>query len=144
MNKKNWIIGALIVVLAAGGAFYGGMVYGKTRSRVRIFGNGQAGTFNTAFAGRGGMMRPNGGFVGGEIISKDDKSVTVKTQDGSTKIIFLADSTMVAKTAAGTKDDLTVGAQVIVTGTSNSDGTVTAQNIQIRPATGTTSSTPSK
>jgi hypothetical protein len=125
-------------VLALGGAFYGGMEYQKTKMprRMTFAGNipggangGQRAGGNAAF-GRGGA---GGGFVSGEIIGKDDKSVTVKMPDGSTKIIFYSGSTSVGKATAGSADDLVVGEQVTATGTTNSDGSVTAQNIQIRP-----------
>ncbi|MEW6610236.1 MAG: biotin/lipoyl-binding protein [Patescibacteria group bacterium] len=59
--------------------------------------------------------------------------VGVKLQDGGSKIIILSDATKVTKTDEGTVNDLTVGTRVAVTGTSNSDGSVSAQTIQIRP-----------
>ncbi len=126
--SKNMTIGVVLAILIAGGAFYGGVAYEKTKIPVRAGGQG----------GMRGMgmfrgMRNGGGFVGGEILSKDDKSITVKMQDGSTKIVFLADSTTIAKSVAGTKDDLAVGKEVLVTGTANSDGSLTATNVQIRP-----------
>ena len=74
-----------------------------------------------------------GGMVMGEIISQDDKSITVKMTDGSTKIVILADSTSYTKTDTGSKADLKVGSQVGVFRTDNSDGSITAQNIQLNP-----------
>ena len=143
MNKKTAILVAIAIVIASG-AFYGGLIYAKTKTSNRGTVLGQNFQNLTPeqrqqFAQNGGFIRTgsrgaNGaGFIGGEIISKDDKSITVKAQDGSTKIIFLADSTVVTKTTDGTKDDLVTGKQVVITGTSNSDGSVTAQNVQIRP-----------
>lgn len=74
------------------------------------------------------------GAVVGEIISQDSKSITVKLQDGSSKIVLLSDSATVSKTESGSKSDLKDGTTVAVFGTTNSDGSVTAQNIQLNPA----------
>ena len=74
---------------------------------------------------------------------QDSKSVTVKiinndpisnnTNTSGSKIIFFDASTAITKTAVGSASDLALGTQVTVAGTANSDGSVTAKSIQIRP-----------
>ena len=135
MNKKI-VAGIVGVVIIVGAAFYGGMVYGKSSTPARgQFGNGQftGGSNGAGGTGiRGGINR--GGFTAGEIISKDASSITIKMQDGSTKIILIGSSTQVTKSTTGSSDDLTTGVNVTVTGTANSAGSVTAESVQIRPA----------
>ena len=126
-----------VVVVVAAASFYGGMKYGQSKvSKTALQSRGQfagAGAGNTARRA-GGTFGPNSaGFVSGNIISKDDKSITVQSQGGGSKIVFLGSSTSIGKTVTGSASDLTVGEQVVVNGTANSDGSVTAQNVQIRP-----------
>lgn len=90
-----------------------------------------------------GMMRTGDGFIAGEVIAKDENSVTVKLRDGGSKIIFLSATTPITKSAAGTLEDLAVGTQVTAVGTANTDGSLTAQSIQIRPPMPVTPPTPS-
>ena len=76
----------------------------------------------------------NGGnFAIGQIISQDNTSITIKTQDGSSKIVFFSGSTQIGKLAQGSSSDLSIGEQVMINGQSNADGSIAAQNIQIRP-----------
>lgn len=139
MNNKI-IIGVVGAIVIAGASFYGGMTYGKSSAPAR--GQLSGGNFEQFQNGGMGNMGPRGGMGGGitagEIISKDATSITIKMQDGSTKIILFSDSTQVMKTAAGSLDDLSVGTNVSVTGTTNSDGSITGQSVQIRPAGMTT------
>ena len=114
-----------LIVGFAGGYFFRNYMLARTRQN---FGGQFQRTDNAPQGNRLGN-RP----VTGEIISQDDKSITVKMTDGSTKIVILADSTTYSKTDTGSKDDLKVGVQVGVFGTDNSDGSVTAQNIQLNP-----------
>ncbi len=132
MNKNILIVIALVAVGA--GSFYGGMQYGKKTNG----GDDRAarsGQFGGGRGERGGFGRQsNGGFVAGEILFKDDKSITLKLRDGGSKIVFVSSSTQVMKSEAGTVNDLKVGEQVSTMGTANSDGSVNAQSVQIRPA----------
>lgn len=120
---------AVLLIAFAGGGFYAGMKYQQSQ-RGQFFRqlNGSQGSQNNQARGRMGF-RP----VIGEVISKDDKSITVKLQDGGSKIVLFSDSTSVNKASEGSKDDLKAGEQVAVFGTDNSDGSVTAQNIQLNP-----------
>lgn len=80
-------------------------------------------------------LRQNAYFrpVNGEIIEVNDKDITVKLSDNSSKIVHLSDSTILNKSSEGVKSDLKVGEKIAAFGTENSDGSVTAQNIQINP-----------
>jgi len=75
------------------------------------------------------------GRVAGQILSTDERSLTVKLMDGSSKIIILSDQTMINKAAQGSKEDLTTGTTVAVFGMTNPDGSVTAQSVQLNPMT---------
>lgn len=129
--KNNLILTIVIALLVGVASFYSGMQYQKnqrnTFSRQQIPGRNQNGQGN--FQGRGNNqgMAP----VRGEIISQDDKSITVKMQDGSSKIVILSGTTTINKATEVSKADLTTGGQVVAFGTSNSDGSITAQSVSI-------------
>lgn len=127
MKYAKLIVWVVVMLLLISGSFFGGMKYGQTKkpSGVPGFAKGQGG-LGRANNTRGGSM------TNGEIISQDDKSVTVKTQDGSSKVIYFSDSTKITKSTTGSTSDLKSGAQVIVSGSSNTDNSVTATDIQIR------------
>lgn len=134
MVKKVLLI-VIAVIVAGGLGFYGGTKYGQSNREVRVpsgFQNLQAGNLGDGIRRSGGTQ--NGGFATGEIISKDDKSMTLKTQNGGSKIVFFSESTQVAKSVPGTPADLVEGEEVTVTGSANSDGSITAQSVQIRTA----------
>jgi hypothetical protein len=74
------------------------------------------------------------GGTAGQVLSFSGGTMTIKMTDGSTKLVLVGSSTAILKTAQGSAADLSAGTEVVVGGTPNSDGSVTAQSIQIRPA----------
>jgi hypothetical protein len=131
MKNNNLIITVVAVVVVGAAGFFCGMQYQKTKrpqfannqfQRQMMNGQGQ----NSGRAGSGGIQP-----VSGEIIVVDDKTVTVKMQDGSSKIVILSDSTVINKTQEGSKADLKKGDRMTAFGKSNSDGSITAQNISL-------------
>ncbi|MDD5547467.1 MAG: hypothetical protein PHN74_01000 [Candidatus Pacebacteria bacterium] len=145
MKKKTLILVIVGVVLIGGAVFYGGMKCGQksltNRKGINNFSNltdeqKQAGMqqFGGGAGFAGGGAHNGGGMVSGEIISKDDKGITVKLKDGGSKIVFIPESTIVTKNAAGSIEELKTGVQVLVSGTANTDGSVSAKSIQIIPS----------
>jgi hypothetical protein len=147
MNTKNKKIGFVVVgIIVLVGVFYGGMTYGGNNVKAALSSRGPGAS---GFAGRTGGTRSAGGFIGGQIIAKDATSITVQlmaggpagtgngattTSQAGSKIIFLDNNTKVTKQADGTLADLAVGTSVSVTGTPNTDGSINAQTVQIRPS----------
>jgi hypothetical protein len=143
MNKNNVMIVVLMLIVGVG-AFAGGMKYqqgkipqfsdrfGQFGSNRTMMGNGQ-GLVNGNQTGTGQRRMGNGQIVG-EIMSVDEKTITVKMTDGSSKIVLLNDSTAVSKSAEAQKSELKVGVKVAVFGTPNTDGSVTGSNIELNPA----------
>jgi hypothetical protein len=134
MKNNQYLIVVIVALLVGAGSFFGGMKYQQSQqSSNRMFGNFQgARTGNGQVQGQGNRMMANRP-VSGDIISADDKSITVKMPDGSSKIILFSDKTEINEASQAAKQDLTVGKKVAVFGQVNSDGSVTAQNIQLNP-----------
>jgi len=126
-----------VAVLSGGLGFFGGIKYQETKKptgtspfsmRNRTNGtNTTNGTNGTKQQGTKSGMQP----VSGEITAVDGTSITVKTMDGSSKIILVSSATTVNKTTEGTVSDLKTGEKVMVIGTSGNDGTVTASMISL-------------
>ena len=165
--KKSLSIFVAAILVVGGGSFYGGMKYAQSKApqgrmsqvdfqnlspeerqqRIRDFGTNVGGArLRQGFGGQGG-------FAAGEVISKDDssleqarygasKSVTVKLQNGGSRIIFLSDKTEITKSVKGLIQDLAVGKQITANGSANQDGSISAQSIQIRDNPRTDNSRP--
>lgn len=129
--NKNIIISVAISAIVFGGVGYYVGKGSASSSSMRMpgaqMGNG---------AMRGGFARggANGGVISGDIVSADDSSLTVKTRDGGSRVVLLTSGTKVAKQVDGVKSDVKQGVSVMIIGTQNSDGSVTAETVQIRPA----------
>ncbi|MFA5188784.1 MAG: hypothetical protein WC460_05470 [Patescibacteria group bacterium] len=142
MKKNQTLIISIIIVLVVGaGAFYGGMVYAKSQ-KGSMANSGRFQGFNAAGAQGSTRLAANGGAVSGQLLSQDDKSITLKLNNGGSKIIFLSDTTQITKSVSGAVADLTTGENLMVSGTANADGSITAQTIQIRPSVPTDSGQP--
>jgi hypothetical protein len=137
MKKNNLTITIIVAVVALTVGCFAGMKYqqSKQSSFGGQFGNVPQGQNQKFGNGNGTMMGNRGGFkpVNGDIVNMDDKSITIKLQDGSSKIVLFSDKTTVNKESTGSASDLKVGEKVAAFGTENSDGSVTAQSIQLNP-----------
>lgn len=134
---------AVVAVVVGAAAFFGGVQYQK--SQMPMMANGEGGGNRMMMrqdgpGDQGTMMRGNAGGQGqgqgmapvsGEIASVDDKSITIKMPDGSSKIVVLSDDTKINKSAEVSKSDLKTGEQVTAFGAEGSDGSITAQSISI-------------
>jgi hypothetical protein len=133
---KVHIIWALIVVVAlVGGVMYGKSTAGAGKSLAGSFSSSTRGTY----AGRGGAA--SGGLVTGTVASITGSSMTVQLANGNSEVVLYSSSTPVTEPTTVSVSKLTVGAMVMVGGSSNSDGSLTATTIQIgtgRPVTRTT------
>lgn len=132
-------IAIILLFVGLGGGFFGGMQYQKSQRQAGQFDRQAGNPGQGRRFGGNGNMRP----VAGEILNADDKSITVKMMDGSSKIVLLSDKTQINKATTAVKADLKIGEKVAVFGAENSDGSVTAQSIQLNPQFGGRMSTPS-
>ena len=120
----------MIVILVA---FYAGTKFGPGGSTAVTANNSNPRNFTMGSSTARGARGVFGGGVSGQILSLDATTLTMTTQGGGSRIVFLSASTTVNKISAGKINDLTVGANVSVVGSSNTDNSINAQMVQLRP-----------
>ena len=130
MKTQQLVIVAVGAVIIAALAFYGGMQYQKSQGR-QAFAGGFAGA-SRQFGGAANSAT-RGRPVVGSIVNQDASSFTVKLADGSTKIVLIDDKTIFDKTSTVPQSEVKTGENVGVFGITNTDGSITAQNVQLNP-----------
>lgn len=128
MKNNNWTMTAVVAIIIGVLAFFGGMRY--QQSKAASLNNGFANGTN-APGRRFGNGNGNNRAVTGEVVAQDANSITIKLQDGSSKIINISGTTNYAKTDKASLADVKTGERIAVFGINNSDGSVTAENIQL-------------
>jgi hypothetical protein len=132
--NKNLILTLVIALVVAAGAFYAGTLYQQNQRRTALGGRFSGGQFGGGINGTG-ANRTGTGFrpVNGQILSVENDTMTVKMNDGTSRIVILSKSTSINKAEKASESDLKTGETVAVFGQENPDGSVMAQNIQLNP-----------
>ena len=92
--------------------------------------------------GRAGFGGGPGGGTFGTVEGLEGDTLTLTTQSGAVKVNLSEQTSIQKRTpgsrepAAGSREDLQNGAQVMVQGVAGEDGTITASSIQVLPAGG--------
>lgn len=128
MNQKLITTGAVALVIGLGLGYFGGHAFAKSPASAAGSRRGGFGMASSTFMGG------RGGLLSGTVAAKDASSITIDTRDGSSHVVLITPSTNVLKSVSGTLNDLSIGSAVTVTGSQNSDGSVAANLIQLRPA----------
>ena len=133
MNRRIvTVVGILaLVIVAAGGGYFAGMSVGKAQASQarRQFAQGGFNGRNdqTPQPGQGGA-RQGGGTMGTiEAIAGD--TLTVNTQQGIVQV-KTTDTTLIEKNMTVSIGELKTGERVMVLGSKNDDGSITARSIQ--------------
>lgn len=139
MRNVKVLVPIILVLVGLGVGFFGGFEYRNYQIRKNLTNGGEnfqrfVGNRNGTMGGQGNVMMRGGVF--GTIFSIDSNGITVKLNDGSSKIVLFSSSTTFANTVSATKNDLKTGDTIAVFGASNSDGSVTATSVQINPEFG--------
>ena len=139
MKRTVWIIlGIVVLLLVAGGSFFGGTVYGKSQAQAALVARRQGGVGGATGTGQGqpGANGRTGGQGGifGQIVSIGDGALVIKDNNGKQTPVKVTDTTLIQKQATVKLTDLATGETVIVSGSTATDGTVTARSVQVAPA----------
>lgn len=144
---KNMLLAGAAVLLIGSGAFYGGFLYGKSKT---FSPSGFSGR-NGEFLGRNtdGSMRNRDGqgqgagtqqgnrngqdSVFGEVLSKNDTSMTVKTQNGGSRIVYFSDKTSEGISDSTALSNVSTGQSVMASGVGNGEGALVAHMILVYP-----------
>jgi hypothetical protein len=123
--KKNITILIIAILVAGGAGFFGGMQYQKGAKVAAPAGMARAGFTGTRTRATGT------GLTSGQILAKTDNSLTIKSATGGSEIVFLAPSSQIMQSSTTTIANLNVGESIMVTGATNSDGSITAKTVQV-------------
>lgn len=136
----------LVAIVVGVLSFYGGYKYGFTKKTSGQFGTfqnqqGRIGNRQIGMNIRAGGGENGGGMVNGSVVSKDQSSITVQLgNNGGSKLVLFSTSTLVRQSSEVSLDQVKVGENVSIRGQQNSDGSITANSIQLIPFGGNTSS----
>lgn len=152
VSSQQYIMAGVGAVVIGVASFYGGMQYQKTQDRAGFAQGGFMQRGNGNFPGGnaqdnqgqrlgGAPNQPNGqnmrfggnGFrsISGEVISFENNTLTIKTPDGGSSLVLIGDSTSITAQTEASTSSLTAGTTVTVMGTTDTSGSITAQNINI-------------
>ena len=162
-RKAIGLVAAILVgLLAIASAFYGGMKLGQRQvvnNPMQYLTGGQGlsvpfpggdgvvvqGDFARGEGGQfpGAQGTPGAGMQGGgrgrvsadKITAIDGNTITVSTSNGTVKVIA-SDTTYVQKYMSVTVAELEVGDTVVVSGSENADGSITARSIRVMTGLG--------
>ncbi len=141
MHNKHFTLVVILIVVALFVGFFAGDYYkgSQTKASSTAFQTGASGA--SGFRSRAGAL--GAGAIVGTIISKDSQSITLSLQNGGSQIIFVSPSTNITESVAGSLDNLATGTNVMVIGTSNTDGSETANQVMVRNNQSSTSTSTS-
>ncbi len=136
MNRILRIVLSIVVlVVVAGGSFYGGMVYGQGQAQAQFAARRQAFGQGGLFLTQGqGAAQPPGGMLFGQIEQIGDGVLTIKDNNGKQTQVHVTDTTLIEKNMSVSLADLAPGETVIVSGSRESDGGITARSVRVAPA----------
>ena len=132
-------LGILVLILVAGGGgFFYGVSVGEARAsqareqfageRIRGQGGEFAGPVRAPEPGQEGGARLGAGTLG-TIEAIEGDVLIVSTQEGTVQVLT-SDTTLIQKTMSVGVEELETGEQVMISGSRNADGSITARSIQ--------------
>lgn len=136
---QTYIIGGVgIIIGLMGGYFWGKASVNNARGG---FGGMAGVNFSSStrakFGSGVGVGAAGAGMnlTAGQVSALGSSSLTLQLANGNSEVVLYSSSTEVTKPTMVPISELTSGSNVMIGGIANSDGSFTAQSIQVRPAT---------
>ena len=131
----------LVVLVVGGGSFWAGMMVGENRviqDPARLFQRlrGEGGQFREQFPEMIGTppsgveAAPFRGGIMGTIEAVEGDTLVISSEEGEIRV-HTTDTTLIEKSMAVGVEDLALGERVVVSGSRNDDGSITARSIRI-------------